>query len=375
MDTSSPVPSPGAEEASRILSRDYADQNLARSASQAPSQSQSRYAGFSFGPSTIRRRINSITSVNPSPGPAASWRAFQDSDGRSVAIATTSGRDADGDGRKFSLAGPGALETLSVNQPYVDPGYAQLNPAYDQPANVRPVWGLAKPLPRVLRPGMVPAKDELEKEAEEERDAHYQEAAPAPLTADLEAGRIEPTLRPDKIASQLDTIRRERELSLYRAYQTQFDDSPALSPFGVRRRTSDAPTETPQQVRMRPEDVIEEDPREQEPGEGGEQEQEPPDLDLPESMAFLKQAREEEDLKVPYQDAVPLPAYQAEDDEVHNLHTYWSVIRLRFREPLAELLGVCVSSIPSTRLTPFPSEDHRLTTFSPSDHGTVHTRL
>ena len=36
----------------------------------------------------------------------------------------------------------------------------------------------------------------------------------------------------------------------------------------------------------------------------------------------------------------PLKAYDPETDEVHNLHTHWSIIRLRFREPLAELLAV-----------------------------------
>jgi aquaglyceroporin related protein len=37
-----------------------------------------------------------------------------------------------------------------------------------------------------------------------------------------------------------------------------------------------------------------------------------------------------------------LKAYEAEGDEIHNLHTHWSVIRLRFREPLAELLAACL---------------------------------
>jgi aquaglyceroporin related protein len=79
-------------------------------------------------------------------------------------------------------------------------------------------------------------------------------------------------------------------------------------------------------------------------------EEPPSDLEefpqLSEAIAGVKQAREEreeqEEFKAPYQDVVPLPAYQAEDDEVHNLHTYWSVVRLRFREPLAELLAVCL---------------------------------
>jgi aquaglyceroporin related protein len=35
-----------------------------------------------------------------------------------------------------------------------------------------------------------------------------------------------------------------------------------------------------------------------------------------------------------------LEPYDPELDEIHNLHTHWSVIRLKFREPLAELLAV-----------------------------------
>jgi aquaglyceroporin related protein len=47
-------------------------------------------------------------------------------------------------------------------------------------------------------------------------------------------------------------------------------------------------------------------------------------------------------------DAIPLKAYEEDTDEIHNLHTRWSVIRLRFREPLAELLAV--SFLSSTKL-------------------------
>jgi aquaglyceroporin related protein len=43
---------------------------------------------------------------------------------------------------------------------------------------------------------------------------------------------------------------------------------------------------------------------------------------------------------------IPLKAYDPETDEIHNLHTHWSVIRLRFREPLAELLAVSPSRSP-----------------------------
>ncbi len=318
MDNNTRTTSP--EERPRISSRDHSGQSIPTSTS--PTHSRTRYAEFNFGPGTLRHRV---ASTNDSPGPARSFLAQYDQGRRSVAIAAPSTRDPDAASRTFSLAGPTPLDAITANQPYVDPGYAQLNPAYDQPANVRPVWGLAGPLPHVLRPGMVPAKDEFEKETVAEREA--------PPPTDVEAGRIEPSLHPD-VSSQLDTIRRERELSLYRAYQSRLQESPSLSPYRAGRRPSDAPTETPA-MRIHTQETIPEEP--------------PPDVEefpqLSEAIAGVKQAREEreeqEESKAPYQDVVPLPAYQAEDDEVHNLHTYWSVIRLRFREPLAELLGVC----------------------------------
>ena len=347
MDDHSQPTSP--EEHPRSVSRDYL-QRTASSASRstAHSHSRTRFPDFELGPGTgtVRRRLGSATtSINPSPGPAHSIGGILRStrSRRSILVARPSrfslrgqaeAEDDDAASRKFSLAGPAPLDTLAANQPYVDPGYAQLNPAYDQPTNVRPVWGLAKPLPHVLRPGMVPAKDELEKEVQAQ-----QRAAPAQPESlvDLEAGRIEPTLRPDKVADQLDSIRRERELSLFRAYQHLHGEQPTGSPFpSVRaRRASDAPTETPHvpTIREEPEDLQYEE----------EQALEDEMPQLAQAIANVKQARQEaaeEDSKLPYQDAIPLLAYDAEDDEIHNLHTYWSLIRLRFREPLAELLGV-----------------------------------
>ncbi|KAE8375722.1 aquaporin-like protein [Aspergillus bertholletiae] len=49
-----------------------------------------------------------------------------------------------------SLAGPQTADPSSV---YVHPEYRGMNPDYGK-ANEKPVWGLAKPLPRVVRPGM-----------------------------------------------------------------------------------------------------------------------------------------------------------------------------------------------------------------------------
>lgn len=332
---SSQISSP-VQETTRLISRDYFEQN----SSTTPTLRRVRNPETSIPPPSIRRRVSSAQ-PSRSPGPSQSRESFLDPRRRSVAIAATSGRDPDVASRKFSLAGPGPLDTLVANQPYVDPGYAHLNPAYDQPANVRPVWGLAKPLPHVLRPGMVPAKDELEKDLLQQREEQHQ----AETSVDLESGGIEPTLRPDKITSQLDNIRREREIQLVEAYRQQYQASPAFSPFGRTRRPSATVTEVPDLQPPVGERIIEEDEEQQHRSQEYEQPpaQQSSDLDLTklnEAMANVGHVREEEDLKVPYEDAIPLLAYEAEDDEIHNLHTYWSVIRLRFREPLAELLAV-----------------------------------
>ena len=305
---------------------------------------------FSQPPPSIRRRVGS-TQFSPSPGPSQSWRGFPNYPNYargSVAVAPQPRRDSDTASHNFSLAGPTQTETLAANQPYVDPGYAQLNPAYEQPANIRPVWGLAKPLPHVLRPGMVPTKDEVRTELlqhqQDEQDRRTE------VSADLESvGRIEPTLRPNVVIPHLESVRREREIQLLESFQQRHLLSPGTSPFGGRtRRASGTDTEAPDQSAQPriDETIVEEDEEHQQQQHSKPHERLSEDIDvshLSEAIATVKQAKEEEeeDFDAPYQDAVPLLAYEPEDDEIHNLHTYWSVIRLRFREPLAELLAVC----------------------------------
>ncbi|KFZ22974.1 hypothetical protein V502_02546, partial [Pseudogymnoascus sp. VKM F-4520 (FW-2644)] len=53
--------------------------------------------------------------------------------------------------QQFSLAGSLAQQPHAPS--YIDPKYYELNPGYQKLRN-KPVWGLAKPLPRVVRPGM-----------------------------------------------------------------------------------------------------------------------------------------------------------------------------------------------------------------------------
>jgi aquaglyceroporin related protein len=253
-----------------------------------------------------------------------------------------SGRAADTQSQAgFSLAGPPLEVTVPANQPYVDVGYSQLNPAYDQPLNTRPVWGLAGPLPHVLRPGMVPTRSEA---AEQPQDLEQGE------NGDLEQGRIEPTLRLNKISSQLQNARQNRENQLLSTYSRK--GGQGTSNIGV--PASDGAPLSPTS------DVIAEgegedlddldhfpslDDRQGAPSTGSQARKRPSREEWYPSGAFSAPTVHDDDGYLDGDDlhAIPLRAYEPGHDEVHNLHTHWSVIRLRFREPLAELLAVCIT--------------------------------
>lgn len=234
----------------------------------------------------------------------------------------------------FSLAGPAdTIAAKNHHEPYVDPGYAELNPAYAQPVNTRPVWGLAKPLPRVVRPGMVPSESELDLKnlADNGPPEHSPEEA-----NDLEKGRIQPTLQLGKISSQLDTARERRESLVAERYGPRGGSS---GPF-TRPSRLGSTSLTPH------EEALEEE-AEMEAEEEAEAEAEAPPHSLDGVSPFP--ALDEEGSQAPterddeWMDTVPLAPYGPED-EVHNLHTHWSVIRAQFREPLAEFLAVRYSA-------------------------------
>ena len=253
------------------------------------------------------------------------------------------GRDFDAQSNNFTLAGPAQVEAVAANQPYVDPGYTELNPAYDQPMNTRPVWGLAKPLPRVIRPGMVPTRSELKvqiPDAEQQR----QDAA----NVDLEQGRVEATLNLNKLSPQLQLARQQRENRLVETLNRPYTLSPT-SPLVRQHSTNQAHSPRPPSINSQ---VIEEEGEE----DNGGRRQRPSDLEPVPEQAFpewdatsaITEKEEEGDLDGDWiGENIPLNAYDPETDEIHNLHTHWSVIRLRFREPLAELLAV---SLPRERI-------------------------
>lgn len=249
----------------------------------------------------------------------------------------------------FTLAGPGnPLDTIIANQPYIDPGYADLNPAYEVAPNARPVWGLAKPLPHVVRPGMIPTKSEIRQQT----PGQLQHEQQAREDFDLEAGRVESTVNPGKISDALRTAQQDREFKLLRTYTGQ-------SAFGGNghRKSSVSSAQGQQSLSERLHKI---DQQQDAHSDRASQsishtirrlasvtEQSTPDeADHPDGRGWIMddalaatpvdEKQDDEDWVEVSDDLKP---YDPELDEIHNLHTHWSVIRLRFREPLAELLA------------------------------------
>lgn len=74
----------------------------------------------------------------------------------------------------YSLAGNNTYQNIGLS--YVNPEYYALNPGYQKPKD-QPLWGLAKPLPRVVRPGM--RRKGQEEEVVEDKDAEQEQPGSA----------------------------------------------------------------------------------------------------------------------------------------------------------------------------------------------------
>ncbi|OJJ45322.1 hypothetical protein ASPZODRAFT_571419 [Penicilliopsis zonata CBS 506.65] len=265
------------------------------------------------------------------------------------------------------MAGPDETPQLRLaHEPFVQPGYAELNPSYEQPANAKPVWGLAKPLPRVVRPGMVPTREEL-LEARQNAQLPAENSQKLGLDVDpndLEKGRIDKTtLSPAKMAAQVEDARLQREANFLDKLLTSDAKSTRLSSRVSRTSSlrrprdsalgpdvdklstveegSDQATTTPaapSHENLHFEDVQHDAPLSPVPeeadggGDGGSDGGGGDDLAM--NIPALDEAAYPEDLHPLIQELV--------EEEVHNNHTTWSVIRTHHREALAEALAVFV---------------------------------
>jgi hypothetical protein len=188
----------------------------------------------------------------------------------------------------FTLAGPsfqdGGSSERSQNQhqPYVQAGYAELNPAYDQPGNIRPIWGLADPMPRTVRPGTKPSDQEIQ-------SGRPREDVLQPTDSQMEQGNGL-RLGLSKITKNIHDATNDRERKHTERYGQSHHD---LS--------------------------------------GDDNEKEDEEIDDEDIEATRDQGEE---------DHIPLSNIR---EELHNHHTLWAVFRTKLREPLAEVLAVSLT--------------------------------
>ncbi|EME88662.1 uncharacterized protein MYCFIDRAFT_108013, partial [Pseudocercospora fijiensis CIRAD86] len=293
-----------------------------------------------------------------------STAASKRSQGAEARSSTAAGRS-----KLQTLAGPEITPQVEATyQPYVNPGYAELNPEYEQPANAKPVWSLAKPLPRVVRPGMVPTSSEIFQSRQHPQlpGGNTQKLGIEADPNDLEAGRIQPAINPAKVSAQLKDSRAQREENFLSSqigrrgtvtgrgratsrasqYQVSFgepekshtqqgqdgkagEEVPLVSP-GMERTPS-----APDELGATPLEAI---PERHEPPTRPASLAEGEDDDA--SQATLHED-EEPDLWVDMDPIKPIdnPPLVA---EVHNNHTWWSIVRTQHREFLAEFLATFV---------------------------------
>lgn len=262
-----------------------------------------------------------------------------------------------GRSRLNTLAGPEETPALqTAHEPYVHPGYAEINPSYEQPANAKPVWSLAKPLPRVLRPGMIPTKSEVieDRRNPELPGENSQKQGIDVNPNDLEEGRLQVGINPAKVSAQVKDARAQRENNLINSIQRRgttrqsrpgrasstvsqngrrqrvsFEQRP-LTPTGEQGEEQEDDSKMEQFPQYRPEDlepISESQEQAVEDGDDGASVDTLAVDDDPSLWADMDQLGNEN---------LPLV------DEVHNNHTTFSVYRTQHREFLAELLAVYI---------------------------------
>jgi aquaglyceroporin related protein len=274
---------------------------------------------------------------------------------------------------KFTVAGAGDTSQLrTAHEPFVSPGYADLNPEYDQPHSAKPVWGLAKAMPRVVRPGMIPTREEvIEAALKPELPAENSHKVGADVDPnELEAGRMDASLDPAKVRAQVKDARKQRENNFLNFVKTGVRSKTVASKVARTSsklsRTSSRRERFAEQVRLEQEaahahlpttfeeeEPESEDEEERRPGRARFSESQPRhstgagqtsyadhasvttvDADGSEFDADEKFPEGMEEVEPLLEDLI--------EDEVFNNHTTWSVWRTEYREALAEMLGTIV---------------------------------
>lgn len=248
----------------------------------------------------------------------------------------------------FTLAGPLGPDRCSSRN-FVERGYADLNPEYARRADSTPLWSLAKSLPRVVRRAMIPEKPE---EHTNSHRGHTHSHHHHEQEHDLESGGG----ASKQASTHLERIRSERERAYFSKKHGAFlnrhpgrdrDHDSTRSrnrPSGVGRISEEnVPHSIHSQAVM--EEDTEADIGLRRPGEDSDTAATYADDDTASSVTEIHDVDD--------------PAYRQYNEEAlhgkhlleDNDHTHWSVIRSKYKEPLAELLAVVVSEAGKTSYT------------------------
>lgn len=257
--------------------------------------------------------------------------------------AYTTGRDED-TRQIFTLAGPSNQDegnngrAQNQHQPYVEEGYAELNPAYNQPGNVRPIWGLADPMPRTIRRGMKPSQQEIQ--ADRPKPGEEDEDVLQPTDSQMEQG-MGPKLNLNKLDKSIHDATKDRERKYAEKYGKKFEP----------------PSEMGQESHTQPAGFLKQLTPPQESDEEGEEELSKPSTRRSNTERHHHQDcnedndDEKKDEETNDEDAESIPDQTSEghapinniQGELHNHHTLWAVLRTKLREPLAEVLAVSLT--------------------------------
>lgn len=264
---------------------------------------------------------------------------------------------------QYSLAGN---PTLTQGPTFVDPRYLELNPSYQKVENA-PVWGLAKPLPRVVRPGMRRGRNEGEivedKGAEREPPGSAEPIPQLGMIGDQRQEAGMDAVRDGAYAEErgYGHERAERRRSGSTARRVTTENS-VVDRFGTPKDERSNPLEEwrsrgPSYGRSHS------DPFDDQKGDLGDRKlwsvQEVPSGAASASASVsVVGDRNEVDLEAGEKmDEWPVEDEEAERyaQEAYDDHNLWSSIRARFREPLAECLAVSstLEYHPFYKLTPF----------------------
>ncbi|KAB8298923.1 hypothetical protein EYC80_001079 [Monilinia laxa] len=237
---------------------------------------------------------------------------------------------------------------------YVDKEYYDYNPGYQKPKDT-PVWGLAKPLPRVVRPGMRRGKNTVvENKYAENREPGDSETIPQVGMIDDQT-KGDPKKKPTRLGRNEEDRgygHQQRERGRRRSYRSNRNDSENM--ILDHNGTPLAERDNPMDEWRSPQDDGEDALGEQNPTRLSDVEEHPSGSTLAHHATTQSEdfGNNENDGELDLErgdkiedDEWSLSSEEAEQyiqEERDNCNS-WAVIRNKFREPLAECLATLIA--------------------------------